>query len=324
VSNRLMKAIRIHQYGGLEVVIYEDAPVPEIGPDDVLIKVCGAAVNPADWRTRNGQFQTTRPLVFPAILGLDVSGTVEAVGSRVSRVKLHDAVIARAEGTFAEYVAVRAEEVARAPTTIALVEAAAIPVAAGTAWLVLFDVLRLTAGQSILIHGGAGGIGSFAVQLAKRTGAYVIATASGRNVELVRSLGADQVVDYRSADLARIVTKVNIVVDLVGPDAQEASWPLLREGGRLVSIVFSPDHAKASAHKVIATFGRGSRPIDGTLLDEIVRHVDEGALRVIIGQKLPLSEARRAIELSEHGGGSGKVILQTVSGDTSHSALPSE
>lgn len=283
--------------------------MPEIGTDEVLIKVRAAAINPADWRTRNGQFQAMRPMAFPAILGLDVSGTVEVVGAQVSRVKRRDAVIARAEGAFAEYVAVKSEDVALAPTTIPLVDAAGIPVAAGTAWLVLFDVVKSVEGQSILIHGASGGVGSFAVQFAKRAGAHVIATASAQNIELVRSLGATQVVDYRATDLASVGTKIDVVLDLVGREVQEASWPLLREGGLLVSIVSPPDNAAASHHKARTAFGRGNRRIDGALLEEIVRMVDEEKLRVVTHRTFPLSEARHAIELSEHRRAGGKIIL---------------
>jgi NADPH:quinone reductase-like Zn-dependent oxidoreductase len=306
---RMMKAWRIHGYGAPDVLVCDDVPVPDIGPDEVLIRTCAAGINPADWRTRNGQFSAMRPATFPLTLGLDVAGTVEAAGAQANGFRPGDKAIARAEGALAEFVVARAADVAHAPNSIPLEHAAGIPVAAGTAWLVLFDVAAIRRGQTILILGASGGIGAFATQLAKRAGARVIGTTSARNADLVRSLGANEVVDYHQGELASALAPVDTVIDLVGPAAQEAAWPLLREGGRFVSIVAPPDKHKAAEGNATAIFGRGPRPIDGSLLKEIVDLVDRQELRVVVEAAFSFSKAPQAISLSESGRSRGKIIL---------------
>ncbi|MGK6317172.1 NADP-dependent oxidoreductase [Neorhizobium sp. DT-125] len=305
----MMKAWRIHGYGAPDVLVCDDMPVPEIGPDEVLIRTYAAGINPADWRTRNGQFSAMRPATFPLTLGLDVAGTVEAAGAQANGFRPGDKAIARAEGALAEFVVARAADVAHAPNSIPLEHAAGIPVAAGTAWLVLFDAAAIRRGQTVLILGASGGIGAFATQLAKRAGARVIGTTSARNADLVRSLGANEVVDYHQGELASALAPVDTVIDLVGPAAQEAAWPLLREGGRFVSIVAPPDKHKAAKGNATAIFGRGPRPIDGSLLKEIVDLVDRQELRVVVEAAFSFSKAPQAISLSESGRSRGKIIL---------------
>src|SRR6185437_13500671 len=206
-SVKTMKAVRIHSYGDANVLQYEDAQVPQILPDEVLIKVHAAGVNPVDWKIRKGGYRggaLTFPMPF--ILGWDVAGTVEQAGSLVSRLKPGDKVFAKTDGmrngAYAQYIAVRAHEVAFAPKNISLEEAAGIPLAGQTAWVGLFEKGNLQEGQSVLIHAGSGGVGSFAIQLAKAAGAYVLTTTSKANINMVKSLGADEVIDYHAEDFS--------------------------------------------------------------------------------------------------------------------------
>jgi NADPH:quinone reductase-like Zn-dependent oxidoreductase len=306
-----MKAIRIHEYGDASVLTYEDAPDPSVGPDHVLIRIVGAAVNPIDWKVRKGLYKATRPLSFPAIVGYDVAGTVAQVGPLVSRFKPGDKVVARVDGSYAEFGVANSDRVAPAPTSVKLAHAAGLPIAAGTAWQVLFDTARLRAGQTVVIHAGAGGVGSFAVQLAKLAGLHVIATASAGNAELVRSLGADVVIDDRVTDLGTVAHDVDVVFDTVGAEAQARSWKVIRKGGRLITIAAPPDEAAAAQHGVTASFDR--LDLNGARLGEIAGLIDTGKLKLLIEREFSLEQARAAQELSEAGHSRGKIIL-TVAG----------
>src|SRR5882672_3745318 len=212
-----MKTIRIHQYGGPEVLKLEDVQRPTPGPGELLIKVQAASVNPFDWKVRAGYMKDFVPLNFPATLGWDVSGIVEAVGSAVRRFKHGDEVYARLEagGGYAEYVVAKESIVASKPKTIDHVHAAAVPVAGVTAWQALFEAAELRAGQTVLIHGASGGVGNFAVQFAKLKGARVIGTASENNQSLLRELGVDQVIDYRKTRFEDVVRDVDVVLDTI-------------------------------------------------------------------------------------------------------------
>src|SRR5579864_2585188 len=233
-----MKAVRIHTYGGPEVLRYEDAPRPVPAAGEVLIKIHAAAVNPVDWKVRAGHLKDMLKYQLPLIPGWDAAGVIEDVGAGVARLKHGDEVYTRPDimrdGTYAEYIAVREAEVALKPKSLDHVHAAAIPLAALTAWQALFDAGGLSAGQRVLIHAAAGGVGSFAVQFAKWKGAHVIGTASARNAELVRSFGADQFIDYRSTRFDDVVKDADVVFDTVGGDTQERSWKVLKKGGILV------------------------------------------------------------------------------------------
>lgn len=305
-----MKAVRIHEYGNATVLKYEDAPVPDIGPDGVLIRVRAAGVNPVDWKIRKGLMKAVRPLQFPAVVGADVAGTVERVGALVTRLKPGDAVVARVEGAYAEFAAAKTDAVGPAPKSISLEHAAGLPIAAGTAWTVLFDAARLSSGQRVLIHGGAGGVGTFAVQLAKLAGLYVIATSSATNVRLVKSLGADEAIDYRSGDFAAKMKDVDFVLDSVGGDTLKSSYGVVRKGGLLLSIVSPPDEELAKQYGITARFERGN--INGTRLQELAGLIDVGKLQVIVEKEFPLSDAAYAHELSEAGHVRGKIILNVA------------
>jgi NADPH:quinone reductase-like Zn-dependent oxidoreductase len=309
-----MKAVRIHKYGGPEVLVYEDAPFPQPGNSDVLVRVHAAAVNPVDWKIREGYLKEMLHHKLPLVMGWDVSGTVEAVGPGVLRFKPGDAVFSRPDimrdGTYAEYVVIRETDAAHKPNSIDHVHAAAIPLAATTAWQSLFDAAGLSTGQKVLIHGAAGGVGSFAVQLAKWKGAHVIGTASARNHDYLRWLGADEVVDYRTVSFEETVRDVDVVFDTIGGDTQARSWKVLKQGGILVSIVNPPSPEKAAAHGVRQAFVF-MQP-NAAELAEIAALVDAGKLKAMVETVLPLADARRAQELNQTGHTRGKIVLKVL------------
>jgi len=306
-----MKAVRIHEYGGPDVLRYEDALQPAVGADEVLIRVHATSVNPVDWVMREGYFKEFLPLAFPATLGRDVAGVIEAVGAAVSHVKPGDAVIAWVDpwrtGTHAEFVAVPASHVAAKPQSLDYFHAAAIPHAGLTAWQVLFDAAGLTAGQTVLIHAAAGGVGTFAVQLAKWKGAHVIGTASAHNLEFLRRLGADQAIDYTTSRFETVCNDVDVVIDTEGGETQQRSWGVLKPGGILVSLYSPPSEETAQAHGVRQKyFALQANPDE---LAELTSLVDAGKVRPIVTTVLPLSEARWAYDFSQSRHTRGKIVL---------------
>ncbi|WP_293779526.1 NADP-dependent oxidoreductase [uncultured Oxalicibacterium sp.] len=306
-----MKAVRIHAYGNADVLAYEDAPMPQIAADDVLVRVVNASVNPVDWKIREGHAKSMLSYTFPLILGWDVSGVVEAIGENVTRFKVGDAVFSRPDikrdGTYAEYVAIRETELAHKPKTVSHAEAASLPLAGITAWEVLITTARITSRQRVLIHAGAGGVGSLAIQLAKTRGAYVIATASGKNVSLVRSLGADEVIDYRAQAFEKVVKDVDVVFDTLGGQVQDVSWNVLKPGGILVSIVSPPseERAKELGMRAGFVFIEPSAPI----LTQLAALVDAGAIRPIVGAEYALKDIAKAHAFSQSGRAVGKIVL---------------
>ncbi len=309
-----MKAVRIHSYGGPEVLVHEDAPKPMLARDEVLIKVHAAGVNPVDWKIREGLLQDVLHHQLPLVLGWDVSGTVESVGDAVGTLQPGDQVYSRPEiardGAYAEYVAVRADEVAIKPDSLDHIHAAGVPLAALTAWQSLFDTAALGPGQALLIHAAAGGVGSFAVQLAKARGAYVIGTGSEKNRQFLRELGADEVIDYRTTSFEDALRNLDVVFDTVGGDTQERSWGVLRKGGMLVSIVAPPSPEQATQHEVSGAFVF-VQP-NASQLTEIACLIDAGAVKSIVETVLPLTEFRRAQALSQGGHTRGKIVLKVA------------
>jgi NADPH:quinone reductase-like Zn-dependent oxidoreductase len=247
-----MKAVRIHAFGGPEVLQYEDAPRPLAEAGEVLIRIHASAVNPADWKLRNGFFGKDAPL--PLTLGFDFSGMIEALGAGVTRWKTGDEVYGYGLGAYAEYIAVKETLVAAKPKTVDHIHAAAIASASLTAWKALFEVGELRAGQKVLIHGATGGVGGFAVQLAHARGVYVIGTASERNQGYLKELGADEAIDYESVRFEDVVRDVDVVFDTQGGETQARSWATLKRGGILVSIAQPPTQAEADKRGVRATF----------------------------------------------------------------------
>nr|WP_324259553.1 NADP-dependent oxidoreductase [Cellvibrio fontiphilus] len=306
-----MKAVRIHAYGGQEVLTVEDAPMPEIGERDLLVRVVASAINPVDWKIRAGYLKEMLPYQFPLILGWDVSGVVEAVGSGVTKFKPGDAVYSRPNilrnGSYAEFIAIDENEAAFKPKTISHACAASLPLAGITAWDVLIKTANIQAGQRVLIHAGSGGVGSLAIQLAKACGAHVVATTSGKNIPLVKSLGADQLVDYRSQQFDHVVHEMDVVFDTIGGEVQERSWASLKAGGILVSIVSPPSAELAAAHDARAGFVF-IQP-DAEVLTQLAALVDAGKMRPIIAAEFALEDIVKAHTLSESGRADGKIVL---------------
>ena len=294
---------------------FEDAPRPTPDSGELLIRVHAASVNAIDWKVRAGYLKDVFPLPLPFIPGWDVSGIVEAVGSGVTKFKKDDEVYARpdgarsGQGAYAEYVVVEETEAALKPKSIDHVHAAAIPVVGLTAWQAQFDTAALNKGQRVLIHGAAGGVGSFAMQLAKWKGAHVIGTASGRNQVFLREWGVDEPLDYEKTRFEDVVHDVDVVLDTLGGDTQNRSWKVLKKGGILVSIVSPPSAEEAAKHGVRSAFF--SHP-SSSQLSEIAKLVDAGKLKPVVETVLPLSDARRAHELNETGHARGKIVLKVA------------
>jgi NADPH:quinone reductase-like Zn-dependent oxidoreductase len=309
-----MKAVRIHNYGGPEVLRFEDAPRPTPGSGELLIKVHAAAVNPVDGKIRAGSMKDIVPLVLPFIPGWDVSGVVETTGSGVTKFKQGDEVYARPDlsrnGAYAEYVVVKEAETALKPRSVDHVHSAAIPIVASTAWQALFDHAALGNEQRILIHGASGGVGSFAVQLAKWKGAYVIGTASTENQAFLRELGVDEAIDYEKTRFENMVDDVDVVLDTIGGDTRTRSWKVLKKGGILVSIIGPPSADEAAKHGVRSAFF--SAQTNASQLAEIAKLVDSGRIYPIVETVLPLAEARRAHELTEKRHARGKIVLKVA------------
>jgi NADPH:quinone reductase-like Zn-dependent oxidoreductase len=312
-----MKAIRIHRYGGPEVLQYEDAPRPKPKPGEVLIRVHAAGVNPIDWKVREGYAKDFLKHTLPLIPGWDLSGVVEEVGPRGSRFNKGDQVYSVSDpsrdGAYAKYIVVRESEIALKPKSLHHVHAAAVPLAGLTAWQALFDSGQLKPGQRVLIHGGSGGVGHVAVQLAKWKGAYVLATASTKNQELLRELGVDEPIDYTKQKFEDVARDVDLVLDLIGAETQERSWSVLKKGGVLLSLVEPPSVERAKALGVRAVFVAGHP--SGAQLAEIAKLIDSGELKLTIDRILPLSEVRRAHQLSQTGHARGKIVLRISNGN---------
>lgn len=306
-----MHAVRIHDYGDRSVLRYETVPRPLPADDELLVRVVAAAVNPVDWKIREGFLRDMIPHRLPLTLGWDFAGIVDAAGPRVEGFAVGDAVYCRPDlardGSYAEFIAVRASEVAAKPTTVSFADAASLPLAAITAWEALINSGRLTAGQTVLIHAAAGGVGSLAVQLAKWRGARVIATASSSNHALVTSLGADEVIDYRTTPFADHVSNVDLVFDTIGGQVQEDSWSVVRPEGVLVSVVEPPAAERAAQAGVEGKFVF-IQP-SAAILTELAGLVDSGIVRPVIGAEFALKDVADAHALSESGRARGKIVI---------------
>jgi len=311
-----MKAVRIHQYGGPDVLTYEDAPRPEPGAEEVLIRVNAAGVNPIDWKIREGYMKAMIPYALPMIPGWDVSGIVEATGPGATRFMKGDAVFSNPNlarnGAYAEFIVVKESEVAAKPKSIDHLKAAGIPVAATTAWQALFNAGGLKAGQRVLIHAASGGVGGYAVQLAKWKGSYVIGTASKENLDYVRRLGADEVIDYRAQRFEDAAHDIDVVLELLGGETQDRSWSVLKKGGALVSPVQPPNQDEAKKRGVRGVY-HITQP-NAVELAQIAKLVDEGRLKASVETILPLSQARQAHEMSQTGHQRGKIVLKVSEG----------
>jgi NADPH:quinone reductase-like Zn-dependent oxidoreductase len=309
-----MKAVRVHDYGGPDVLIYEEAPRPTAGPGEVLIRVYASSVNPFDCAVRAGYMGSYFNYTLPLILGEDVSGIIEEVGTGVTDFSPGDSVYTRAgvyrDGANAEYVLAFAADVAFKPDSLDHIHAAAIPHVALTAWQALIELANLTKGQTILIHAAAGGVGHMAVQLAKLRDAKVIGTAS-IHLDFIKELGVDEAIDYATTPFEDVVSDVDVVLDLVGGETQQRSWKVMKPGGILLSTVQAPSEATAAAHGVRQRMIDSAPPIRKTLT-EVARMVDNGQLQPHVSTVLPLQEIRKAHEMIEARHTHGKIVLQVV------------
>lgn len=308
-----MKAVRIHRFGGPEVLTFDDLPMPRPGSGEVLVKVCAASVNPVDFKIREGKYPAVREGNLPVVMGRDVSGIIEACGEHVGKLKTGDAVFAmlgQDRGGQAEYVLVKVGELAPKPDELNHVEAAAVPLAGLTAWQGLFDHGALQPGQRVLIHGGSGGVGHFAIQFAKSKGCFVATTASGEGVDFARHLAADQVIDYTKDLFEEVVEPVDLVYDLIDGDTRERSWGVLKKGGRLVSTLTEPSQDEAKRHQVTAT--RYTVRPDGGQLAEIGALISSRKVMPHVTVTYPFEKAAFAEQELAKGHMKGKMVLQVA------------
>jgi NADPH:quinone reductase-like Zn-dependent oxidoreductase len=307
-----MKAAQIDEYGK-DALHVAEAPKPSIRPSQALVEVAAAGVNPFDVKVRDGLVRDMAELRFPATLGGDVAGTVIAIGEEVKNFKPGQAVYGQAnalggQGAFAEVVAVDTEQLALKPSGIDFVTAAALPLVACSAYRALVDHMNLQPGQKVLIHGGAGGIGSIAIQLAKHLGAYVATTASAPDADFVTSLGADEVIDYRARDFAAPLKDYDAAYDTIGGKTNRKSYDILKPGGILVSMVEQPDEAlvKKRGIRYVAQFTH----VTTEYLTKVSELVDTGKIKVTIDRVFPLKQAAEALEYLKTSHNRGKVVIQ--------------
>ncbi|MDH3237909.1 MAG: NADP-dependent oxidoreductase [Deltaproteobacteria bacterium] len=314
-----MRAIVIESFGGPEVLRPADVPTPEPAADEVLIEVAYAAVNPVDWKIREGMLAGMFPHEFPVILGWDAAGTVKGVGKNVTGFRIGDRVYAYCRkpkvrfGTYAEFVTMDHAAVAPMPKNVGFAEAAGIPLAGLTAWQSLFDAAKIKGGHKVLIHAGAGGVGSLAIQFAKHAGAEVLTTAGSANHAYVKSLGADVAIDYKKENFIDAVRKrepggIDLVYDAVGGEVQRKSYEVLKKGGRLVAIVNPPVDEEARRYGVEASHVFVSP--DGEQLRRIGALIESGAVKPPAIQEMRLEDAAEAQRRSQAGHVRGKIVLK--------------
>ena len=331
-----MKAFAIDRYKSKGGMTAREVPMPETGGGDVLVEIHAASVNPLDAKIRDGEFKLILPYRMPLILGNDMAGVVVGVGSGVKRFKVGDEVYARPGkdriGTFAEFIAVAEDDLALKPKTLTMEEAASIPLVGLTAWQVLVERANLKAGQKVLVHAGSGGVGTFAIQLAKHLGATVATTVGTANVDWVKDLGADTVLDYKKEDFERILSDVDVVFDTQGGKTLEKSVNVLKPGGKLIGIAGPPDPRFAEenglgvvlkqvmrllsfgirrkAKRKLASYSFVFMRASGKQLSEIAALVDSGAIRPVVDRVFPFDQTREALAYVETGRAKGKVVVR--------------
>jgi NADPH:quinone reductase-like Zn-dependent oxidoreductase len=305
-----MKAIRIHQYGDASTLKLEETPSLSIADDQVLIRIHDAGVNPIDWKIRQGYMKQVRPASFPMTLGQDFAGEVVDGGSSVTQFAVGDRVFGFAQGTYAEYAAAPVTMIAAIPNSIDFTTAAALPTAGSTALQIIRDVVAATPGMSILIHGAGGGVGSYASQIAMNLGARVIGTATGADIEYLKALGVDEVIDYKRERFEDKAAGLDAVVDLVGGETLSRSYAVVKKGGVLATTVQPIDESSARRAGIRAVQVIMRR--NAADLSELAQLVEKGALKPRLDKTMTLSQAREAQELSETGKTQGKVILKVA------------
>ena len=305
-----MKAIRIHQYGDASALKLEEIPRLSITEDQLLVRIREAGVNPIDWKIRQGYMKQVRPADFPITMGQDFAGEVVEAGKNVKQFASGDRVFGFAQGTYAEYAAAPASTVAAIPDTLDFTTAAALPTAGSTALQITRDVVETKSGMTILIHGAAGGVGSYASQIAKSLGARVIGTAASADLEYLKSLGVDEIIDYQRERFEDKATGVDAVVDLVGGDTLARSYGVIKRGGVLATTVQPIDEAAAQRTGIRAVQVIMRR--DARDLVELASLVEKGAVKPRLSETMNLNQAKQAQELSESGKTRGKVILKVA------------
>lgn len=331
-----MKAFILDRYGRDERLRFGEIPEPQLRDDDVLVEVHAAGVNPLDAKIRDGEFRRILPYRLPLVLGNDVAGVVARIGAKVSRFKPGDEVYARPDqdriGTFAQFIAINEADLAMKPKNLDMEEAAAIPLVALTAWQALVEKAKLKAGDKVLIHAGSGGVGTLAIQLARHIGATVATTTSAANAELVRNLGADVVIDYKTQEFETKIGGYDVVLNSLGRETLEKSLQVLRPGGQLISISGPPDAAFAKengsgwllqqvmrllslgirrkAGRVQATYSFLFMRANGEQLGKITSLIESGAIRPVIDRVFPFEGTNEALAYSESGRAKGKVVVK--------------
>jgi NADPH:quinone reductase-like Zn-dependent oxidoreductase len=308
MTKEIMQAVRIHQYGGPDVLQLEQIPIPKPSADEVLVRVHSVGVLPVDWGFREGLMKEIYPISFPYVPGSAVSGIIEEVGEDVKGFQKGQAVFGRADqGACAEYIKTSVIKITGKPKKLSFTEAATISGGATTAWTALFDNGHLQSGQRVLVHGAAGGVGTYAVQLAKWKGAEVFGTCSTSNLEYVKSLGADRVIDYTVEKFEEVVQDVDLVLDAVGGETLERSWQVIKQGGTLLSLVDIPSEEKAKQLGIQARFSNAFAPIE--VFQKIGELISVGKIKAVVTKEFQLHEIRKAHELCQTGHGRGRIVL---------------
>src|SRR6476469_122375 len=309
-----MKAVVIHSYGGPEVLKVENVPPPVPKEDEILIRVIAASVNPVDVAIRKGYLAELIGNKFPLILGMDGSGIVEKTGAKITKFKEGDPVYAfftlASEGGYAEFVTAKENEVASKPKAVTYTQAAAVPAAGSTAWQVVVDVAKLGAGQTLLIHGGSGGVGHLALQIAKARAAKVIATASNTNQDFIKEMGADVAVDYTKTKFEEVAKDVDVVLDMVGGETLKRSYGVVKMGGIIVSIADDVDQKELDAHGIRGVAFR-CEPKQ-SVLEDLAKLIDAKKITPVVSQTFPLSEVAKAQEQIATRHTHGKIVLQVA------------
>ncbi len=332
-----MKAFVVERYGDADTVRADDVPDPQVGAHDVLVRIHAASVNPVDLKIRDGDLKTILPLRAPFVLGNDLAGTVVTVGARVTRFTAGDEVYAHPDqnrmGTFAEFIAIHQDDVAAKPVTLSMEEAASIPLAGLTAWQALVERADLRPGQKVLIHAGAGGVGTLAIQLAKHLGASVATTASATKTDVVKSLGADVVIDYRKQAFETNLHDYDVVLDTVGGETLDKALRVLKPGGKVISVTGPPDPALAKefgvnpvirlaiaalsyrirrrARRRQVTYSYLFMKASGNQLRELTALIDAGIIRPVVDSVFDFDQTREALAHLEQGRTkAGKVVIR--------------
>jgi NADPH:quinone reductase-like Zn-dependent oxidoreductase len=309
-----MKAAVLHEYGGPEVFKYEEVPRPEPKDDELLVRVIAVGVNPVDAYVRQGMLSKRGLDKRPTIIGYDIAGVVEKAGARVTKFKAGDSVYAYLPimrgGGYAEFAIAKEDEMTLKPKNIDFLKAAAVPLAATTAWQALIETAKIDKGQTVLIHGGSGGVGAFAVQIAKARGAKVIATASTANQDLLKQLGVDQPIDYTTTKFQDVVKDVDVVLNCVRADTLPPSYGVVKKGGIIVSITGEPDPAECTKHGIRCS-GLMAHP-DANVLEELTKLIGANKITPIVSQTFPLADVAEAHRKIETRHTRGKIVLKVA------------